>query len=274
MSETENFAAELPLEKRFGFGKNWAKFIDSHFSETRIDSSISVFQNFTSIKALDDVTFLDIGCGSGLHSLSALKMGVKKLVSFDFDPNAVQTTSRLRTMVGSPTNWEVSQGSILDPAFVNGLGKFDFVYSWGVLHHTGAVWKAIENASSLVGPQGKMYLALYSLDVQPNAGYWLMIKEKYVNSSPVKKRIMEQSYLYKYYYGSSALRYICGFFKKEKGRTRGMELMTDVRDWLGGWPMEFVLDDEVVNFVSKLGFELRNIKKGEACTEFLFQKTS
>jgi 2-polyprenyl-6-hydroxyphenyl methylase/3-demethylubiquinone-9 3-methyltransferase len=272
MSETENFNSELPLEKRFGFGKNWAKFIDSHFSETRIDSSIEVFKKFTSIEGLDDVTFLDIGCGSGLHSLSAFKMGAKKLVSFDFDPNAVETTSRLRTMVGSPANWKVSQGSILDLPFVRGLGKFDFVYSWGVLHHTGAVWKAIENASSLVGPQGRMYLALYSLDVQPNAGYWLTTKEKYVNSSPVKKRIMEQRYLYTYYYGSSVLKYLSGLFKKEKGRTRGMELMTDVRDWLGGWPMEFVLDDEVVNFVERLGFQLTNVKKGEACTEFLFVK--
>jgi 2-polyprenyl-6-hydroxyphenyl methylase/3-demethylubiquinone-9 3-methyltransferase len=63
-----------------------------------------------------------------------------------------------------------------------------------------------------------------------------------------------------------------GVFKKESGRPRGMELMTDIRDWLGGWPMEFVLDDEVVNFVDKLGFHLKNIKKGEACTEFLFQR--
>jgi 2-polyprenyl-6-hydroxyphenyl methylase/3-demethylubiquinone-9 3-methyltransferase len=63
-----------------------------------------------------------------------------------------------------------------------------------------------------------------------------------------------------------------GFFKQETGRTRGMELMTDVRDWLGGWPMEFVLDAEAVKFVENLGFKLSNIKKGEACTEFLFER--
>jgi len=38
--------------------------------------------------------------------------------------------------------------------------------------------------------------------------------------------------------------------------------------------MEFVLDDEVVSFVDKLGYQITKIKKGEACTEFLFQKTT
>ena len=51
---------------------------------------------------------------------------------------------------------------------------------------------------------------------------------------------------------------------------RGMSLMTDIRDWLGGWPMEFVHDDEAVAFCKKLGFRLENIKTGEACSEFLF----
>jgi len=176
--------------------------------------------------------------------------------------------------VGSPSNWTINQGSILDADFVRNLGTFDFVYSWGVLHHTGSVWKAIENTSSVVAPKGQLYLALYSLDVQPNADYWLATKQKYVQSNYPRKILMEQSYLYKYYYGSSILRHVLGFFKKERGRTRGMELMTDVRDWLGGWPMEFVLDAEVVNFVENLGFKLSNIKKGEACTEFLFQRNA
>jgi 2-polyprenyl-3-methyl-5-hydroxy-6-metoxy-1,4-benzoquinol methylase len=274
MDDMQRIKNELPLENRFTFGKNWSKFIDSHFNPERLEGSIRVFQLFTSLPDLKDMTFIDVGCGSGLHSLAAHKMGAKKIASFDFDPKAVDATAKLKNIAGSPSNWTINQGSILDVDFVSNLGKFDFVYSWGVLHHTGSVWRAIENTSSLVTPKGQMYLALYSLDVQPNADYWLVTKQKYVKSSYFRKIMMEQSYLYKYYYGSSILRHIVGFFKKERGRTRGMELMTDVRDWLGGWPMEFVLDAEAVNFVENLGFKLSNIKKGEACTEFLFQRTN
>ena len=84
-------------------------------------------------------TFIDVGCGSGLHSLAAHKMGVKKITSFDFDPKAVDATAKLKTMAGSPSNWAINQGSVLDLDFVSSLGKFDFVYSWGVFHHTGSV---------------------------------------------------------------------------------------------------------------------------------------
>jgi len=274
MDDIPNIDSEMPLEKRFTFGKNWSKFVDSHFNPERLEGSVRVFQDFTSLQALSSKTFIDVGCGSGLHSLAAHKMAAKKITSFDFDPQAVDATVKLKTIAGSPSNWEINQGSILDLDFVSSLGKFDFVYSWGVLHHTGSVWRAIENTSTLVAPKGQMYLALYSLDVQPRADYWLATKEKYVKSSHLTKMFMEQSYLFRYYYASSVRRYLFGSHKKEKGRTRGMELMTDVRDWLGGWPMEFVLDDEVVRFVGKLGYQLTNIKKGEACTEFLFQRTT
>lgn len=50
--------------------------------------------------------------------------------------------------------------------------------------------------------------------------------------------------------------------------------MTDIRDWLGGWPMEFVYDDDVISFCEKLGFKLEKIATGEANSEFLFKNTA
>lgn len=51
-----------------------------------------------------------------------------------------------------------------------------------------------------------------------------------------------------------------------------MSLLVDVRDWVGGWPMEFTYDADVIAFVAARGFALENIKTGEANTEFLFRK--
>jgi 2-polyprenyl-3-methyl-5-hydroxy-6-metoxy-1,4-benzoquinol methylase len=273
MSQNRETNKEVPLHKRFGFGKNWSNFIESHYSEERVKSSINRFKEFTSLNDLNQVDFIDVGCGSGLHSLAANRLGAQSVFSFDFDPNAVEITQKLRSMEGNPLTWEITQGSILDEEFVSSLSKYDFVYSWGVLHHTGEVWRAIENTSALVKNHGYMYLALYSLNVQTDPEYWLRTKQKYVKSSRFTKVIMEQKYLFRYVYGSSLRNFLKGRFRSENGRMRGMELMTDVRDWLGGWPMEFVLDEDVEKVVSQLGFKLKNVKKGEACTEFLFKKS-
>jgi len=117
MGDMPNIDSEMPLEKRFTFGKNWSKFVDSHFNPERLEGSVRVFQDFTSLQALSSKTFIDIGCGSGLHSLAAHKMGAKAITSFDFDPKAVDATAKLKTMAGSPSNWAIHQGSILDLDF-------------------------------------------------------------------------------------------------------------------------------------------------------------
>ena len=93
---------------------------------------------------LDNKTFLDIGCGSGIHSLAAFLSGAKLIVSFDYDPQSVAATRILHRKAGEPKNWKIMQGSVLDEEFLRTLGHFDFVYSWGVLHHTGQMWQAIK----------------------------------------------------------------------------------------------------------------------------------
>jgi hypothetical protein len=54
-----------------------------------------------------------------------------------------------------------------------------------------------------------------------------------------------------------------------------MSFYTDIKDWLGGWPMEFSSIADVKKFADQeLGLELRNIKAGEANTEYLFGRRS
>ena len=51
---------------------------------------------------------------------------------------------------------------MLDLDFMEGLGEFDVVYSWGVLHHTGNMWKALENACIPLKKGGIFFIALYN----------------------------------------------------------------------------------------------------------------
>src|SRR5689334_3635318 len=153
---------------RYGFGKNWDDYIKKHFSDERVEISRKHLLSFLKQDDLKGKSFLDIGCGSGLHSLAAYRSGVEKICSFDYDPDSVATTKKLKEFAGNPPYWEVYQGSILDKEFLGTIEPADFVYSWGVLHHTGNMWDAMDNVVRL-GKKGSLYyIALYDYEAHVN----------------------------------------------------------------------------------------------------------
>lgn len=261
---------------RFEFGANWANFVDKHFSQERVDISRQHLLKFLARDSLQGLSVLDIGCGSGLHSLAAWQSGAARILSFDYDPKSVETTRALHRLAKAPEAWEIIQGSVLDTNFMETLPRADLVYSWGVLHHTGDVWSAIRNTCDRVAPGGLMYLALYSADmtIDPPPAYWLGVKKRYVAASSWQRRMMEAEYLWRFVLERKPWRLpelVLNAWRYKK--SRGMNFMTDVRDWLGGWPMEFCYDADVVQFVTGAGdFKLEKMKTGEANTEFLFSR--
>lgn len=214
----------------------------------------------------------------------------KKIVSFDYDPESVATTQYLKKLAGNPDNWDVLQGSILESDFLNSLGQFDIVYSWGVLHHTGDMWQAIRNAAKALAENSIFFIALYSdttyrdgaLEGHPTPEEWLILKQKYLKSSSFQKKILEYKYIHRICTpGKSWLRHPKASFKallttfniNEEAQGRGMDFLTDVRDWLGGWPMEFVKERDFTTVcMNELGLRPLYIKTGEANTEFIFCK--
>lgn len=260
---------------RYEFGRNWAEFIEKNFNDERIDAAKQHLLGFMKLDSLRGKTMIDIGCGSGLHSLAAHRAGAERILSFDYDPNSVATTLKLREFAGNPSNWEVKQGSVLDRAYMETLGKFDLTYSWGVLHHTGEMWKAIDNARVTMKDDGMFYIALYTTDVyvDPTADYWMDIKRKYNQSGALTRRIMEWQYALRFTIlpalrsGKNPIPMLLGW-----RQPRGMTYWTDVKDWLGGYPMEFAGIAETESFCAdKLGLEVLNVYAGEANTEYLFR---
>jgi SAM-dependent methyltransferase len=264
------------MPERYDFGKNWASFIDAHFSVERRKIAKQRLLDFLKTRDLQNFSFLDIGSGSGLHSMAAYDAGAARIHSFDYDEVSVQTTARLKALAGAPAHWTVERGDVLDVDYMQGLGLWDIVYSWGVLHHTGAMWNAIDNAASRVAANGLLFIALYSSNVaSPSTEFWLDVKKRYNRADAGGKRRMELWYLWRFGLDRNPLRLpllIKQIYQKKK--QRGMSYMTDVRDWLGGWPMEYADDHEVIDVMKeKHGFTLVNISTGEACTEFLFART-
>lgn len=258
--------------RAFGFGKNWDEFVRRAFSEERAGIAREHLLRFLGLPDLKGKYFLDVGCGSGLSSRAALDAGAERIVSFDCDPDSVGTTERVRQMSGSPSHWTVLRGSVLDESFLSSIEPADVVYAWGVLHHTGRMWRAVENAAGLMGEQGVFYVALYTTTAKSD--YWIRVKKKYNCASALRKRLMEARYVLRYTVlpqlmrGRDPRRLI-----KNYKSMRGMSFFTDVKDWLGGWPYEDAKIEEVLRFCRhRLGLELIDIATGEANTEYLFQR--
>lgn len=280
MNEMTNTAVDTSKDSdkedmRFGFGANWADYVEKNFSDERVEISQRHLLSFLKLDDLKGKTFLDIGCGSGLHSVAAWRAGATQVVSFDYDHNSVATTKKLHELSGSPKNWLVMQGSVLDEQFMETLPKSDIVYSWGVLHHTGSMWQAIENAARCLHETSVFYIALYSKDVyvDPPAEYWLKVKREYNLANPLKKLWMDWCYAWDATI-KPALRNrknpLVGM--REYKKLRGMSYWHDIRDWLGGYPMEFAGNKETEVFGrERLGLELIHVKAGEGNTEYLFR---
>jgi 2-polyprenyl-6-hydroxyphenyl methylase/3-demethylubiquinone-9 3-methyltransferase len=271
-------------ELNFSFGKNWQSFIKDYINEERIAEAKKSLLGFLGGNKIEGRTFLDIGCGSGLFSLAAYQLGAAKVLSFDLDQHSVACCKYLRQKEADPGNWQIEQGSILDKNFISALGKFDLVYSWGVLHHTGMMYEAINNTLSLVNKGGLLYIAIYnkadSFGVYPDgrfgtSDFWKKAKKIYAHSCRFIQLAVDYAVM-----GFLVTAYILTLknpIKKIKSHKelRGMSWEVDIRDWLGGWPYEYACPDEIFKFVKKHGFSLENLKSNNGLrnNEFLFVKT-
>ncbi|MGO9097436.1 MAG: class I SAM-dependent methyltransferase [Bryobacteraceae bacterium] len=259
----------------FSFGQNWAKYVSEHFSEERVRIAQRHLTAFLELPSLEGKSFIDVGCGSGLSSLAAFDAGAGRLVSFDCDPASVETTRRLRELRGNPENWTVAQGSVLDREFLRSLEPADIVYSWGVLHHTGSMWEAIENAATLLNDSGALfYIALYA--TTPKSDYWTEVKQRYNAAPAARKRAMEVRCAIRHFLLPELVRgrNPLAFLRKYQER-RGMEAMTDIRDWLGGYPYEHARIPEVMAFCrKKLDLMLINLNPDPGFAEYLFTRVA
>ena len=262
------WTSEIEAGHRFKFGSNWSDFLGG-LSRQRIQSAENSIKEMFPGETLEGRTFLDAGCGSGLFSLAAMNLGMR-VVSFDFDPQCVLCTQELKKKFHSQKeSWAIFEGSVLDKEFIKSLGDFDFVYSWGVLHHTGSMWQGIGNLVASVKTGGCFAVAIYN-DQGLLSYYWKAVKLIW-NKFPVFRPILIAVYWPYFVLLRSFVRFLRGRTKLE----RGMDLWFDMIDWLGGYPFEFARPKNVVEFFQKRKFRLigsTTVGYRQGCNEFVFLK--
>lgn len=244
-----NVAMSDAMSTRYDFGRNWSE-LAARFEEEHVARAMADLDRL--VGRLDGRTFLDVGCGSGLHAVAALRLGARSVHAIDYDPDSVATTQAVLARFAADGDWRVERGDAVAP---DGLppGPFDVVYSWGVLHHTGAMWRAIANTAARVGPGGRLAVALY-------------VKTRFCASWTVEKRIYARHAwlrpLIKYPFAGSLL--LARAIRdrdaishvREYRKARGMEFLVDIDDWLGGYPYESVEPPNLEATIEGLGFRL------------------
>jgi 2-polyprenyl-3-methyl-5-hydroxy-6-metoxy-1,4-benzoquinol methylase len=255
---------------RFPFGANWQDYLQSaseqSYAFARQDIEIWLGPDTVRGKKV-----LDIGSGSGIHSFAFHMLGAALVVSFDYDENSVAATRSLWQAACEPTNWIVAQGSVLSSDFLSQISngkKFDIVYSWGVLHHTGAMWHALANTCELVCNGGLLWIALYAKGARYKE--ILAMKEKYNHGSRMTKRIMEYRHIARLIIGRTKcflsdlararFHQLQSPLAWNRRKARGMDVYHDIVDWLGGLPYEEASIAEVIAFTRHRRFILEKIQ--------------
>lgn len=269
--------AEVRSGQRFEFGQNWTNSL-ARLDESRIGEAVSSLRRMLGVETLEGLSFLDIG--SGLFSLTARRLGAR-VHSFDYDPKSVACTRELwrRFFDGDPA-WTVESGPVLNGAYVDGLGRLDLVYSWGVLHHTGEMWKALAHAESRVAPGGRLFIAIYN-DQGGASKRWLTVK-RICNRLP---RLLRPAFAFVVYLPLEIRSMLINLVRREPGVyfryitnygvKRGMSWWHDKIDWFGGYTFEVAKPEQIFDFSRRKGYVLEASVAnagGMACDEYVFRR--
>jgi 2-polyprenyl-3-methyl-5-hydroxy-6-metoxy-1,4-benzoquinol methylase len=271
-------ATEIQNGERFEFGANWAEFLKL-LNDDRVRLAEQSLLKMLGVSDLSGRRFLDVGSGSGLFSLAARRLGAT-VRSFDYDPKSVACTAELKRRYydGDP-QWVVEQGSALDQDYLRTLGEWDIVYSWGVLHHTGAMWQALDNIGALVRPNGTLFIAIYNHQ-RVMTPVWTWVKRTYNRLPSALRWIVLGPALIRLWGPRTAYDIVRGKpfhtwrHYSERG-ARGMSAWRDVVDWVGGYPFEAAKPEEIFRFYRDRGFVLREMVTcgGQlGCNEFVLSR--
>lgn len=260
---------------RFKFGDNWRSFAAIVSDDAIVEAERGLRRLFPDGE-LNGCRFLDIGCGSGLSALAASQLGARNVTGIDLDPNSVAAARDLTARHGKGGDLSFAVKSVFN---LDGAEQYDIVYSWGVLHHTGAMWKAMEQAAAAVAPGGLFAIALYRRT--PICQFWKVEKRLYTQAPPAVQRAMAAIFKAAFIAGLLAQGRNPRAYIANYRSARGMDWHHDVHDWLGGYPYESVEPNEVKAFFARQGFDpVRSFEHppralgifGSHCDEFVARR--
>lgn len=237
-------------EHAFDFGTNWKEYSKAALNDRAFIEARNSLKNLLGERVFAEAEVLDVGCGSGIFSLAAAQLGAKSVIGLDINPNSIAASeANAQRWIEAKIYVRFVQADILSPEPIRSYGQFDILYAWGSLHHTGQMNQAIRNCAEFIRPGGYFALAIYNRHLTSEA--WKAIKRTYNKLPFLGKKVMVGIF-YPIIWAAKWI--VTG--KNPLRMHRGMNFYHDVVDWVGGYPYEYATGDEMIKFVSGLGFKL------------------
>lgn len=135
---------------------------ESWFAQTEGAPPYSRLIPFDELREKD---VLEIGCGSGVHAQLLAAAGAR-LTAVDLTPTAVEMTRRRLELAG--VEGVVVEADAESLPFAD--ESFDFVWSWGVIHHSADTDRVIAEAARVLRPPGRLAFMVYHRN---SITYWV-----------------------------------------------------------------------------------------------------
>lgn len=123
------------------------------------------FGRFMRPQDIEGKGVLEIGCGMGTHAAMLARTGAN-LTAIDLTERAVRTTKRRFELFGLTGNIQRADAENLP--FED--GSFDYVWSWGVIHHSANFERCLAEIARVLRPGGRLMLMVY---YRPSIVYYL-----------------------------------------------------------------------------------------------------
>ncbi len=114
------------------------------------------FERLIPFENLKGKRVLELGCGLGAHAQLLSEAGCN-LTCIDLTSRAVELTRKRLFLRGWPANVQVMDGEQM--AFPT--AEFDFVWSWGVIHHSANMERVLREIHRVLKPSGEFRLMVY-----------------------------------------------------------------------------------------------------------------
>ena len=146
------------------FSPGWYEAIDAAFLYgSRLFATLQQpFDRILPIPELRGARVLEIGCGMGLHTQTMAAAGAE-VTAIDLTSTAVEATCRRLALMGLRAH--VLQCDAENLPFT--AGTFDFVWSWGVIHHSSRTARIVREIARVLNKTGACRVMVYNREGMP-----------------------------------------------------------------------------------------------------------
>jgi 2-polyprenyl-3-methyl-5-hydroxy-6-metoxy-1,4-benzoquinol methylase len=142
------------------FSAAWFDEVDARFihAARHFAHGARPFDQIIPFDAIAGKRVLEVGCGMGLHTELMARAGAC-VTAIDISPKSVAATKARLALRGVAAEVREADAELLDVET-----EFDFIWSWGVIHHSSRTGRVLRNLYRALKPGGQLRFMVYSLD--------------------------------------------------------------------------------------------------------------